>query len=631
MKGMLFAGVLCAWANIALASSGDPQIKTDHPWYPGELSCSTFERLFKTEAEVYTRETGRKTDTDEDKALAAWYWRNLHYFHCDEGACDYWGTGYTKGDMFNREFWQGLFAFGFGICGTTHSQWEAEVNQLLGPCRSQTAGVPGHNSFQVYLTGGEYGGGKWVLLDHDISTVVFDKEGKRLISITEIAADNNYKNPNFKPERQRGWRVGGLADSDPAAYTRHDVTQYNGGYAAMPPMVHLRRGETLRRYLKPGLEDGKTFVFWGVNLNLGGIPGPAMCSTWVNQPEKMYQAKAKAWSEARFANAVYTYTPDFKSGAYKEGVCEESAEHVTFEFYSPYIIASTPANNKQTGIYDAGGTNGLVLKGKMTCPVKISIDQGQTWKDAGNAKDGMDLTDFVKGTYQYLIRFSAGPASLADSGLTMRTVCQCGSSIIPRLKDGQSKVTFLASGLGVVSAGPNKNQARVVDGKLDGPNVTVELATPRKEKAVRLYVAAYIVSGNPPDPNIKYQAEYSTDGGKTWQPVVKDWHVIRRPPEASDFFALGMMWGNIELKDVDGPVRVRFSNTAGRAFLRVEEHLVYKVQKQGPTEVTFAWKEGGGELKTGKHTYAPSDKEDSSWTIKTGLNVTTVWVEEAAK
>ena len=40
-------------------SVGDPQVKTDHPWYPGELSCSTWERLFRTQAEVYRRVTGR--------------------------------------------------------------------------------------------------------------------------------------------------------------------------------------------------------------------------------------------------------------------------------------------------------------------------------------------------------------------------------------------------------------------------------------------------------------------------------------------------------------------------------------------------------------------------------------------
>ena len=35
------------------ADVGDPQIRTDHPWYPGELACSTFERLFATQATRY--------------------------------------------------------------------------------------------------------------------------------------------------------------------------------------------------------------------------------------------------------------------------------------------------------------------------------------------------------------------------------------------------------------------------------------------------------------------------------------------------------------------------------------------------------------------------------------------------
>ena len=36
-------------ASVARADVGDPQVGTDHPWYPGELSCSTYERLFATQ------------------------------------------------------------------------------------------------------------------------------------------------------------------------------------------------------------------------------------------------------------------------------------------------------------------------------------------------------------------------------------------------------------------------------------------------------------------------------------------------------------------------------------------------------------------------------------------------------
>src|SRR4051795_4546937 len=160
------------------AGVGDPQLRTDHPWYPGELACSTFDRLFATQAEAYKRVTGRDCVTDEDKALAAWLWRNTHYWHGEEGAEDLWGQGFGQGgDTRPREYWTGLFAHGFGLCGTTHSQWVAEMEARLGHGRGRAVGAAGHSAFEVYLKGGPYGDGSWVLLDHDLSTVVFDPTG----------------------------------------------------------------------------------------------------------------------------------------------------------------------------------------------------------------------------------------------------------------------------------------------------------------------------------------------------------------------------------------------------------------------------------------------------------------------
>src|SRR5207249_773237 len=84
-------------ASQACADVGDPQIRTDHPWYPGELACSTFERLFATQAALYERVVGVRPTTDEQKALAAWLWRNTHYYHGEDGAEDVWGQGFTTG------------------------------------------------------------------------------------------------------------------------------------------------------------------------------------------------------------------------------------------------------------------------------------------------------------------------------------------------------------------------------------------------------------------------------------------------------------------------------------------------------------------------------------------------------
>jgi hypothetical protein len=619
----------------ARADVGDPQIRTDHPWYPGELSCSTFERLFATQAELYERVVGVKPTTDEQRVLAAWLWRNTHYWHGEEGVENLWGKGHTGGDLRTREYWTGLFAHGFGLCGTTHSQWVAEMNALLGHNRGRGVGVEGHNSFEAFLTGGPYGDGKWVLLDHDISTVIFDKPGKALLSIAEVQADwKRLTDRKFAPEKQHGWLVCGLHPSDGSAYQRYAVAEYLAGYSGVPPLVHLRRGETLRRYLQPGLEDGKTFVFWGRNYNTGGIPGPERSLTWVNQPEKMYNSREGTRhkpGQARYANAVYAYKPDFTTPAYREGLIAEDDGQVTFEFYTPYIIAATPASKKAWGIYEPGCRNGLVLRGQATCGVSLSIDQGKTWIDCGKLRDGLDLTDHVKGRRQYFVRLHAGARALQSSGLTITTVCQANSSILPRLKDNGSAVQFMASGRGVVSAGPSLDQAQahVIEGKFDSPRVTLEIAPPRKETALAVYAAAHVRSGSPPRADIKYQIEVSTDGGRTWQPLVKDRSITRRGNEPKDYWSQSFCWGSTEFSTPLGsPVRVRFGNSGNRPYARCEVHLTYRTASADRTKITLDWSDDKGSQRA-SHTFTggPQRKEPEVWQLPTGRNVQTRWVE----
>src|SRR5436190_13071 len=236
------------------AGVGDPQVKTDHPWYPGELACSTFDRLFATQAEVYKRVVGVEPKSNQELALASWLWRNTHYAHGEEGAEDLWGRGFTQGnDLRTREYWTGLFAHGFGLCGTTHSQWTAEMEYLLGHARARGVGVAGHNSFEVFLIGGSYGPGRWALLDHDLSTVIFDTSGERLLSIAELKDDvKRWTDRNYLPTKQNGWLPCGLHQNDGASFAAYSAAEYFAGYASVPPIVQLRAGETLRRYLEPG-------------------------------------------------------------------------------------------------------------------------------------------------------------------------------------------------------------------------------------------------------------------------------------------------------------------------------------------------------------------------------------------
>ena len=624
--------VLVVLTTPVYAGVGDPQVKTDHPWYPGELAISTFPRLFETQAAVYRRVVGRSPVTDEQRALASWLWRNTHYWHGEPGGEDLWGEGFSnRSDSVTREYWTGLFAHGFGLCGTTHAQWTAEMEYLLGHNRARVLGVTGHNSFEVFLTGGAYAQGRWALLDHDVSTVIFDDQGRRLLSIAEIQANvQHWTARRGADAKQRGWLICGLHPDDGAAFDSYRTAEYLAGYAGAPPMVHLRRGESLRRYLQPGLEDGRTFVFWGRNYNIGGIPGPERSRTWVNQPDEMYGSTGGTPhrdGQARYANAVYVYRPNFANGDYREGIVDQSNQHVTFEFQSPYVIAATPASDEAWGIYQPGCRNGLKVDGRGGVAVSRSTDRGRNWKRVGSLDGPRDLTDHVKGQRQYGLRLHRSAERLVESELQIPTVCQAHASFLPRLTENGSQVEFQASGRAVVSAGPTIAQAEThrIAGQFDTPRVSLQLAAPRNAAAIEILAAAHVASSNPPSPEVTYQIDFSTDQGRSWEPLVRDWRITRQGQEPDDFWSQSFCWGNVAINGTSDPVQVRFRNDGGKRYRRAEMHLVYRVPNQDATRVTFHWQDDQG-----RHTQAQvfqSDGPGSTWEIPTGTNVQTRWVE----
>lgn len=611
------------------ADVGDPQIRTDHPFYPGELAISTFDRLFQTQAEVYERATGRRVDSDEQKALASWYWRNTHYWHGEAGKRDLWGEGFQRGrDMRLREYWNGLFGYGFGLCGTTHSQWTAEMEQLLGHGRGRGVGAAGHNSFEVYLTGGAYGDGRWALLDHDLSTVVYDTSGERLLGLGEMQQDiDRWIKRDPQAAKQNGWLVCGLHPADGESFRKYAVAEYLAGYAGPPPMIHLRRGERFRRYFQPGLEDGKTFVFWGRNYNTDGIAGPERSRTWVNQPEEMFRSQTGTPhrnGQARYANAVYHYRPNFQSGDYREAVVEESEDHVVFEFQTPYVIGATPPDNSTWGIYQTGCRNGLVVRGQANCQVRVSLNAGRTWSKPGRLESQLDLTDLVKGRSQYWLRFEMGASQLADAELEIRTVCQANVAVLPRLKDGMTTISYEASGQRVVSLGPEIDLARTFIGKGDFGEKSVSLtATPRRS-VTQVYAAAHAASGSPPDSRVRYQIEAKV-AGDDWRPIVAEWSVPRRGDEPKDYWSQSFCYGATPLPvDAGKPIEIRFRNDGGKRFLRAEAHLVQQVRRQDPVRITYRWTHAKG---IGQQSHVFSSQNRGDWRLATGKGVRTRWVE----
>ncbi|MGB0580544.1 MAG: hypothetical protein ACPGVU_12635, partial [Limisphaerales bacterium] len=245
---------------------------------------------------------------------------------------------------------------------------------------------------------------------------------------------------------------------------------------------------------------------------------------------------------------------------------------------------------------------------------EISVNAGRTW----NRVEQNDLTDHVKGRSQYWLRFAAPPTDLE-----IRTVCQANVAVLPRLKDNGTTIDYEASGRSVLSLGPELDLAQtfVSAGKFGEKSVTLKVVP--DQPVLGLYAAAHIASGSPPNPKFKYQIDFSLNGGVSWQPLVKDWQIPRRGDEPKDYWSQSFCYGSAELAAAaDESISIRFRNDGGRRYLRAEAHLVQDTGRNDPLKVTYRWSDHGGDHQS-SHVF----RSRGDWTLATGRNVRTRWVE----
>ena len=97
-----------------------------------------------------------------------------------------------------------------------------------------------------------------------------------------------------------------------------------------------------------------------------------------------------------------------------------------------------------------------------------------------------------------------------------------------------------------------------------------------------------------------------------------------------DFWSQSLCWGSLPLGgDGVSSVRVRFRNDGERNYARGEAHLVYRTKGADETKVTFAWKDDKG-VREASHVFAAEGPDkDAAWTVPTGKDAQTRWVEFA--
>jgi hypothetical protein len=622
---------------LAQALVGDPQIMTDHPVYRGELSCSTLDRNIADAYRVFQERYGREPKTDTEKLFSIWAWKVEHGVHSADNSVyvgpddmDASKDGATKGWMDNRDCQMNQFSYGFALCYSIHAQMSAIVARALGNDlkRVRCPAIGGHTPFEAFVDG------KWALADFTTGMMVFDEDDKAM-SIEEIIPHAKADDKAWMNDPKRGGPyklvMGPFGDSV-AGYQQIVDQQMLFGFNAMPIVYSLRAGESFIRYLEPGLEDGKSFLFWAKDYyNLEGKPehGPFRRQTFLDGGPV---GNGNPRFRVHQANGVFEYTPPLADGKYKQGVRIEkdttfaegalrgkSADAVVvFEHASPYVIAAWPAKrgDREWNLLEEKCVDGAVASGVAVgkVPVKISIDGGQTWKEVGVAEGEfkVDFTDVVKGRHTYLVSLGLSPKDGVKS-LRLRTVVQVGRGVVPRLKDGGTKITYQAGGQGVIQGGPSQYLAdslRRKDLESEGLRV-MEIKAP-----ATVLSASGMLRASGPDRG-PWSVEFSLDGGKTWKAGLKNL-TLEKGESGWGGGHHAYAWADMQFPDNQDAKSVLVRVGKGN-ISHAEVYATYKQPDNSALEVTYNWTEGG-QAKQDTHIVA-AGKQSDTWTVPTGRNV----------
>ena len=546
LAGMTLVSLM--WTGAAMAGVGNPQIRTDHPLYPGELAYSTPERFAQA---VVNTDWGLGLGTSErDQALKLWLWRITHTIH------DYsprtWTPVHTvnqrlhgtherrhptrpdpkvdwhAADDIDHDAWRWQFSYGYALCGTLHRtvgpQIAAIGRELGKDWRSRVVSIPGDANHELYY------GGKWRAFDVNALTLFFstnDAATADLLGFGDILGPKGGPKglgyvdnaPTFNGKILPKWtwsgvtaETGHLADydwamaflSNPAFYWdgdevgRHKTRDgsaplsYNGGYNACPIVYALRPGESFTRWFDGNdamVELGLAKpIWWGANLP--GGPGKlrwwshymrdlpayssdsyplvfATDSQWNNTYSKHNRG------QATHGNGLYRWQPNLTAADWREGAARitgpvqsrkespkltaDGPASVTLAFFSPYVIAGVPVDDRDPAL--SGATYGAILHANAVGDVTaaVSVDNGMTFMRIGTLSEAcnrLDFTDRVKGRNQYLLRLTLAKGKGLDS-LDLQTVVTTCRAVYPKLKSGQTTVTYEADGLVAFDATPD--------------------------------------------------------------------------------------------------------------------------------------------------------------------------------
>ncbi|HYF48704.1 MAG TPA: PKD domain-containing protein, partial [Planctomycetota bacterium] len=654
---------------------GDPQIKTDHTYYQGELAYSTLPRLVASALNTPGRPT--TGNTARDNVLKLWYWRVEHYYHHMSPA-EYLLPGVTPSPSADNPLMTAYdclsqqFSYGYGLCGTNHGT----IRPILETAgfESRRRGLYGDTGHEVKYNG------RWAMMNTDSVSMISltNSTTSDFASVDEII--NNVNLLQLNPLNLPQYTAGGTSSKTyagthspdwyfyyeqgfplaPLSSTNAGKPMYAEGYQARPIQYELKRGEKFTRFKDRdgiGAYLGETgYRYWGSQL----AGGPFRDWSHVGKaPALPTPPNSNGIGNNRYGNGLYEWSPEISTGEFLDGVSARDVNvvfdgtspklralsgtgKVTLKFFSPYVIVAKPSDGVDPALAGATGGAWIVPNAVGSVPVEVSVNNGATWTSLGNLSGTtkLDFTDHVKGRYSYLLRLTVSNTAGLD-GLQLRTAVMIAEGVWPWLKDSNSTITYAAGGTGVVEVIPDYSSQTAADtfkvadsgnvtfSAMNASNtfaytstnnqpcfVTYRVSAPPGKVLTKIHGAADASIKVYPDAGGSHHSRLwvSTDNGATFTKFGE----YKSPDDGQ--LSHGWSYGSADVSAAgvnNALVKVEFYNNGWTARLRyVRLYGEYSQTVGSNLKITHLWDDAGGAGKTFTHT-VPAGSTSSTYTVPT--------------
>jgi hypothetical protein len=391
-----------------------------------------------------------KDKTGNDLALAVWQ------YLCDYDTGLYHFNEILEGpDPFDeyatvRDPLKILNVYNMAYCGIFGPVLDG-IFQGIGFEQGRALGIQGwnHCATEVWYDGA------WHYLDLDVRGCLRDATGT-VASLEQVRQQRSLwvdppvvTQPFFPndPDKDRLFKI--YRDS----HVDYDYRWFQGSHTMD---FYLRQGESFTRWWRP--QGGR----WHHLERYSKTP-------WIRQlietPPKGAKPNHRHFTPWNHGNGLFHYEPmltdafsDFADGVHvvnnlvagSEGlhIRRDGTAEVVFEVFTPYIIV--PQINDLDDTSDDAEASVVQLEAGLPIRIQVSLDHGLTWKTAGQAGAGgqtrIDLTQWVRGTYGYLLKLSAtGMAGTpALKSLAIGTWVQVAPVSLPRLRQGVNQLAYAA-------------------------------------------------------------------------------------------------------------------------------------------------------------------------------------------